>query len=134
MHPSRRTIARFAFWLALVYAAALAGPYLYAGLFVEDEHASLVGALIAATWTASPVYIAAGFVSASPNRAGAWLFLLLEVALIASFAWQFVAVRHSSTGGFIFFGWPILQFGALVIAFMVALALGWRMRPDFLRD
>jgi len=130
--PATRMIARFAFWLALAYAAALAGPYLYFGIFLEDEQVSLGGALIAVTWTAAPVYAAAAFVSASPNGAGAWSFLALQVALIASFAWQFVAVLHSSTGGFIFFGWPLVQWIAIVLAFLVALALGWRMRPDFL--
>ncbi len=133
MQLSRRRIARFAFWLALAYAAALAGPYVYFAV-VERDGGSFVGALIAATWTASPAYIAAGFVSASPGRTGACLFLMLEVALIVSFAWELAAVRHSSTGGFIFFGWPIFQFGALVVAFLLALALGWRMRPDFLKD
>jgi hypothetical protein len=130
--PETRTIARVALWLALVYAAALAGPFLYAAFF-EGDGASLGGALIATTWTAAPVYAAAAFVGASPTRTGAWLFLSLELTLIASFAWQFLASRDSSTGGFIFFGWPLLQFGALVIAFLIALAMGWRMRQDFLR-
>jgi len=131
--PETRTIARVALWLALVYAAALAGPFLYATA-VEGDGASLGGALIAATWTAAPVYAAAAIVGASPTRTGAWPFLALELALIVSFAWQFIASRHSSTGGFTFVGWPLLQFGVLVVAFMIALLMGWRMRPDFLRD
>ena len=132
--PGTRIIARIAFWLALAYVAALAGPYFYAGLFLEDEHVSLGGALIAATWTASPVYFTAGFVCASPNRTGALFFLGLELALIASFAWQFAASLHSSTSGFTFFGWPVFQWAAIVLAFLIALSLGWRMRPDFLKD
>lgn len=128
-----RTITRIAVLLALAYAAALAGPYFYAGLFIEDEHVSLVGALIAATWTAAPVYVAAALVGASPNRTGACLFLALQVALIASFAWQFAEVRHSSTGGFILLSGPIVQWLAIAVAFPVALAFGWRMRPDFLK-
>ena len=133
MAPSRtRTITRMAFLLALAYAAALAGPFFYAAV-VESDGASLGGAILAATWTAAPCYAAAAFVGASSNRRGAWLFLALEVALVASFAWQFAAVRHSSTGGFIFFGWPMIQWAAIILAFVIALAFGWRMRPDFLR-
>lgn len=131
--PDTRTITRIALWLALAYAAALAGPYLYFA-FVEGDSASLGGALLAATWTAAPVYAAAAFVGASPSRTGAWLFLALELALIASFAWQFAGSLHSSTGGFIFIGWPIFQWAAIILAFLLALASGWRMRPDFLRD
>ena len=132
MRPDRKTIARIGFWLALAYAAALAGPHLYA--FFAGDGWSLAGALFVASWTAAPVYAAAAFVGASPNPTGALLFLVLELALIASFAWQFVGSLDSSTGGLIFIGWPIFQWAALVLAFLAALALGWRMRPDFLRD
>ena len=127
--PETRTVTRFALLLALVYAAARAAPPLYYA-FVEADGASVGGALIAVTWTAAPVYVAAAFVAASPNRAGAWLFLALELALIASFAWQWDAVSHSSTGGLIFVGWPMIQWAAIIIAFVI----GWRMRPDFLKD
>jgi len=130
--PETRTIARVALGFALVYAAALAGPFLYATA-VEGDGASLGGALIAATWTAAPVYAAAAIVGASPTRTGAWLFLALELALIVSFAWQFIASRDSSTGGFIFFSSPMVQWAAIILAVPIALALGWRMRPDFLR-
>jgi hypothetical protein len=131
--PDTRTIVRVALWLALAYAAALAGPPLYAA-FARGGGGTLGGALLAVTWTAAPVYVAAAFVGASPGHRGAWLFLALELALIASFAWQFAGSRHSSTGGFIFFGWPMIQWAAIILVFMIALAFGWRMRPDFLRD
>ncbi len=131
--PETRPITRVALWLALAYAAALAGPYLYFA-FVESDGASFGGALLAATWTAAPVYVAAAFVGASPNRRGAWPFLALELALIASFAWQWEAVRHSSTGGLIFIFSPLLQWTAIILVFVIALAFGWRMRRDFLKD
>jgi len=130
---SRRTIARFAFWLALACGAALAVPFLYAVLF-EGDGASLGGALLAAIWTGAPVYCAAAFVSASPDRTGAWSFLALQALLIATAVSQYIGSHESSTGALIFVFWPIAQWAAILLAFLVALALGWRMRPDFLRD
>jgi hypothetical protein len=118
-------------WLALAYLLALALPFVYAAL-VEGDVASLAGAAIAGTWTAAPVVSTAAFVGASPGRIGAALFLLLELLLIASFGWEFAASLSSSTGGFIFLTWPLVQWMAIVVAFLVALFFGWRMRPDFM--
>jgi hypothetical protein len=131
--PETRSLTRVALWLALAYAVLLAGPYFYAA-FLLGESDLLGGVLLAATWTAAPVYAAAAFVGASPSRTGARFFLALELALIASFAWGFVGSLHSATGGLIFFTWPLAQWTALVLAFLLALAFGWRMRPDFLKD
>ncbi|MEA3031194.1 MAG: hypothetical protein QOG13_2519 [Sphingomonadales bacterium] len=79
---------------------------------------------------------AAGLAGASPTRRGALSFLALELVLILSFAWEFVQVSFvhpSSTGGLVFLSWPLLQWAAVAVAFPVALAFGWRMRPDFLK-
>jgi hypothetical protein len=130
--PRTRILTHLAGWLALAYLLGLSVPFLYAA-FVEGDGASLAGAAVAATWTAAPVVAAAAFVGASPGRTGASLFLLLELLLIASFGWEFAASLSSSTGGFIFFTWPLLQWAAIVVAFLVALLFGWRVRPDFMK-
>lgn len=131
--PGTRIVAQLAGWLALAYALALSLPFLYAA-FAESDGASLAGAAVAATWTAAPIVAVAAFTGASPSRVAAVLFFVLEVLLIASFCWEFLSVRSSSTGGLIFFSWPLLQWAAIGVAFLVALLFGWRMRPDFLRD
>jgi len=130
----RRTpiLTHLAGWLALANLLGLTLPFLYAA-FVEGDGASLAGAAVAATWTAAPVVTAAAFVGASPSRIGASLFLLLELLLIASFGWEFVTMPHTSTSGLIFLSWPLLQWPAILLAFLVALLFGWRMRPDFMK-
>ena len=130
--PRTRILTHLAGWLALAYLIGLTAPFLYAA-FVEGDGASLGGAAVAATWTAAPVVAAAAFVGASPGRTGASLFFLLELLLIASFGWEYAASLSSSTGGFIFITWPLLQWTAVLIAFLVALLFGWRMRPDFMK-
>lgn len=127
--PSIRTIGRFAGWLAFAYILALST---YVAFFAGDG--SLLGVVIAATWTAAPVAVAAGLVSASPNRAGASFFFLLELLLIASFGWEYAGTRWSSMGGLIFLSWPLLGWAAIFVAVIVACLFGWRIRPDFLLD
>jgi hypothetical protein len=129
--PETRNIARFATWLALAYALALSVPFLI-GMLIEADLASLGGAAIAATWTAAPVVAAAIFVRASATRAGALFYLGFELLLIASFACAFVAVRASSTGGFIFIVWPLAQWVVLITISFIAFAFGWRQRPGFM--
>jgi hypothetical protein len=133
MTPRRTPILTYvAGCIALAYLLALSVPFLYAAIALGDG-ASLGGAAVAATWTAGPVVAAAAFVGASPNRIGASLFLVLELLLIASFGWEFADSLSSSTGGFIFFTWPLAQWAAIILAFLVALLFGWRMRPDFMK-
>jgi len=127
-------LPRTAGWIALAYAIAIAVPNLWGGIYYGDG-AALIGAFVAATWTAAPVVAAAGFVAASPTRPGMRLFLVFELILIASFAWVFIDVAYvhpSSTGGFVFLTWPLVQWIAIAIVSIVAFLLGWRRRPDFM--
>jgi len=133
MAPRRTHIlTHLAGWLALAYLLALSLPFLYAA-FVEGDGASLGGALVAATWTSAPVVAAAAFVGASSSRIGAALFFALELSLAASFGLEFITMPRTSTSGFIFLTWPLLQWLAIVVAFLVALPFGWRMRADFMK-
>lgn len=136
MPAEGRTLPRTAGWIALAYAVALAVPNLWGGI-VYGDGAALVGAFVAATWTAAPVVAAAGFVAASPTRLGMMMFLAFELILIASFGWVFVDVlfvHPSSMGGMVFITWPLAQWIAIVIVSIVAFLLGWRGRPDFLNE
>jgi hypothetical protein len=130
----RLTLPRVAAWLALGYAATLALPFVY-GDFAERDAASLIGALVAGTWTAAPVVAAACFVAASRTRLGARFYFTVQLALIASFAWEFYQVWYvhpSSTGGFVFFTWPLLQWGTILVVAGVAAAFGWRAKESWL--
>ncbi|MDQ8755256.1 hypothetical protein RCO27_03340 [Sphingosinicella sp. LHD-64] len=92
--------------------------------------------MIGAPWIAAPAIAIAAFVRASPTRLGALLFLVFEFALILWTAWFTYGVyaygNSTASIGFLFL--PILQWGAVLVAFLIALALGWRMRPDFMKD
>jgi hypothetical protein len=120
-------------WLALAYLLALSLPFLY-GAFADGDGGALGGALVAATWTAAPVVAAAAFVGASPSRPGAAFFFLVELLLIASFGWEFATMPATSTSGFIFLSWPLLQWSVILVSFLFALRFGWRMRPDFMME
>ena len=133
--PAVKSVSRAAGWLALAYLLAWALPLLWGG-GVEGDAGALAGAFLAAPWIAAPVIAAAAFVGASPTRAWAATFLAGELALVAWTAWVTVrAFRYGNSTaavGYIFL--PMLQWCAVVAAFLFALALGWRMRPDFLKD
>ena len=88
---------------------------------------------IAIVWLSLPIAVAAALVDASPDRAGATLFLILETLLILSVT--FFLLPSSGWGGPIALMFlPLLQVGAILLVFVIALAFGWRMRPDFLKD
>jgi hypothetical protein len=123
-----RAIGHAAAWSAVGYSLAMASPLLW------GDGDSLVGALIAATWSASPAYGAAMCAVASRTRAGAAFFFGVGLLAMAWFAWVLfdVSVLHpSSTGGIIYLTLPLLQWGALVLVIALAALLGWRARDNW---
>ena len=127
-----RAIGRAAAWSALAYSLLMAAPLLWG--FAGGDSASAVGALIAATWSASPAYGAALCVRASASPGGSLFFLGVELLIMASFALALVdaSILHpSSTGGLIYLTLPVLQWGALVLAAALAALLGWRARENW---
>ena len=127
-----RAIGRVAGWSALIYSLLMASPLLW-GAFKGDA-ISVVGALVAATWTASPAYGAALCAIATRTRAGAGVFLGVELLIMAWFGWVWIdtAILHpSSTGGFIYLSLPLFQWAGLVLVIAVAALTGWRARENW---
>lgn len=124
-----RTIARVAAWSALGYSQLMAATLLWR----PGDGASAVGALIAATWSASPAYGAALFAHASATLGGSVLFLGVELLIMAWFAFAVIDVSTdpSSTGGIAYLTLPLLQWGALMLVAALAALLGWRARHNW---
>jgi hypothetical protein len=127
-----RAIGHAAVRLALGYSLAMAAPSLWGSW--SGDGVSIVGALIAATWSAAPAYGAALFAIASATRAGSALFLGAELLVITWFAWTVVdlSILHpSSTGAIAYFTLPLVQWTALILVAGVAALLGWRARDNW---
>ncbi|HYD13311.1 MAG TPA: hypothetical protein VEC11_10735 [Allosphingosinicella sp.] len=123
-----RSFDRAATFLALIFALGLLAELVRSSLAGGVAREILIG-LPGLLWVAAPSLVAAAFVGASSTRAGAGAFLALEIALILSVIAQLL---WGGPLGLMFL--PLLQAGAILLVFLGALALGWRMRPDFLRD
>ena len=123
-----RAIGRIAAWSALGYSLAMAAPLLWGG---GD---SVAGAVIAATWSASPAYGAALFARASATLGGSVFFLCAELSIMAWFALAIIdvsIVHPSSTGGLVYLTLPLLQWGALILVAALAALCGWRARDNW---
>ena len=119
--------------LALAYAIAVAGFCLW-GAFYEAE--VLLFSLILIPWFVLPVLAAAAGAGASPTSLGAMTYLLLEAALILFSIWATVDTRlhGNSTASIGLLFLPVFEWLVFGLVFLLALACGWRMRPDFLRE
>jgi hypothetical protein len=127
-----KPIASAGGWLALAFVLTLFGMLLTMAVR-SGEMAELLIGLPGLAWLTAPIVGAWAFVGASPTRTGALGFLALELGLIGSVVWVYLVTMSSSTGSLALAVWPVYQWGAILLAFMLALALGWRMRPDFLK-
>jgi hypothetical protein len=97
-----------------------------------EPGSSILGDLVGIVWLTLPIAATAALVGASPNGEGATLFLILEIVLILSVvAFLLPGLGWGSALALTFL--PFLQVGAILLVFVIALAFGWRMRPDFLK-
>ena len=130
--PGLRILYRAAGWLAVAYFAAFAVPGAISEIR-EGVPGMVLVVIPVAFMMAIPIIAAAALVGASSTRIGATAFLLLELSLCASTVGFFWYYRDD---GVVFSLplWPIAQGAAICLVFMVALAFGWRIRPDFMKD
>jgi hypothetical protein len=134
MPPLRPT--SFAKWLGLSYAGATA--WLSFG-DVADDPMLLLSAPFVWVWLTGPAALAAMLVKAARTRLGAWLFVVVEAAVIASTICFLVdTTLHRSNwtalGASLTLGLlgPIYQYAGVGIAFAAASAAGWRARREWL--
>ena len=130
---THRAISRIGGWLALFY------PLAFAFLFLRDgvgDGGAFLGTIVMAAWITAPAICAAAFVAASPTRFGATIFLAFEIVLIVSTVLfvRDIWLHGNSTSSVALLFLPLPQWGAVIVAFLISLACGWRMRPDFLKD
>jgi len=123
---------RIAKWLGLAYAAGIATFFI-----VGADGADVVFYdLLFLPWLVGPVLAAAVCAKASRTRLGAWLFLGLEAALIASTgAGWFYLIEiepHSTNGVAMLVSLPLAQYAAAALFFTIVSIFGWRARREFL--
>lgn len=126
------TIGRTGGWLALAFVAGLLIALIGKGSLDGADIFAIPAAVI---WIGAPIVGAAAFVGASTTRLGALVFLASEILLAASTIWLMVDLKlnGNSTGVLAFIPWPVVQWVALGLVFLIALPCGWRMRSDFLK-
>ena len=133
-YPDRVTnlaLPRAARWLAIAYAAAMAVVW---GLWASWDQGMGLFAILAFGWQIAPVAASALLVRASAAAKGQSAFLLLEIALILVNAalWvdlNFVHLDPQNPIALVIF-FPLYQLAAVGLAFVGALFLGWRARPN----
>ena len=134
----RNWIARAGAALFLAFLLVLAGQLIGIGIG-SGGPGTLFDALGVLLWLAAPTLAAWALVGASTTRTGALAFLALQGVLIGSVVWIYIGINSpeamsSSTSGVALMILPVYQWGAILLALLLALALGWRMRPGFPRS
>ena len=104
----------------------------------DPEIGAWVFGILAYFWQIAAVALVALLVNLSRTRMGAVAFLLLEIAIIVFNLWvwhdlSFVHLDAQNPIALLLF-LPICGLIAVAVLFPVALLLGWRMRPDFLKE
>lgn len=132
--PSLGGLYRTAGWLALAYVIAIAGYCFWS--MPSGEGAAVLFDLILIPWIAAPAVAAAAGAGASPDRLGTSTYLALEAGFILFTIWSVVDINlyGNSTAAIGILFLPVLEWPVLILVFLVALACGWRMRPDFLLE
>jgi hypothetical protein len=127
-----RSFDRAALLLVLVFALGLVGELVWSALAAGAPGEIPLG-LLGIIWLTLPIAAAAAFVGASSTQAGATAFLGLEVLLILPVVAVLIpGLDWGGALGLMFM--PFLQAGAIILVFLIALAFGWRMRADFLKN
>jgi hypothetical protein len=121
-------------YLFLAFALAMAALLLFSAARSAEATAFLIAPLLWA-WVIGPALFAAACVRLSDRQPPAAWFLAVEAALVAWTGWSwydltFVHV-HSTNAIGLAVSIPVMQYSAVGAAWLVALAAGWRRRPDW---
>jgi hypothetical protein len=127
-----RSFDRAALLLLLAFTLGLFVELVWLALKTDVPSEILIG-LPGILWLSLPIAAAAALVGASSTRIGAAAFLTLELLLILSVA-AFLLPGLGWGAGVALMFLPVPQTAVILLVFMIAMAFGWRMRPDFLKD
>ncbi len=82
-------------------------------------------------WIVGPAGLAAIGAKLSPSEGGAWAFLIVEALIIGSTIWlwfHFIVVAPDAQNGIAMMFFPVLQYAAVALFFLLAALFGWRAR------
>jgi hypothetical protein len=115
-------------WLGLAYAA---GVILFL-LWVTAAPDGVLFSFLFLPWIVGPAALAAMGANLSPSIGGAWAFFILEAVIIGSTIWVWFylkVVAPDAQNGFGIVLFPVLQYAAVALFFLIAVLFGWRARP-----
>jgi hypothetical protein len=126
-------IFRAAKYLIVAYALALGAGLLHLGSW--DEPVALLVLPFLWVWVMGAGLCAAVCVRLSKEAEGAGWFLAVQTAIVVWTAWSWydlaVVHPHSMNGIGLGITIPAMQYLLFGAAWLVALAAGWRRRPDW---
>jgi hypothetical protein len=127
LHPTA-----MATWLGLAYAGVVI-LFLLRG---ADGPLVALGSLIYLPWFVGPAGVAAYVAKRSTTKGGAWAFFILDMLIIGSTIWLWIdlTVAPDAQSGIAIMLFPLFQFAAVFVFFVLALGLGWRSRPAEMRS
>jgi len=114
-------------WLGLAYAG---GVILFL-LWGADAPEVVLLDFQFLPWIVGPAAFAAGGSDLSPSEGGAWAFLILEALIIGSTIWVWfylIVIEPDAQNGVAMILFPILQYAAVAVFFILAALFGWRAR------
>jgi hypothetical protein len=120
-------------WLGLAYAGVVI-LFLLRG---ADGPLVALGSLVFLPWLVGPAGIAAFVAKRSNSKGGAWAFFILETLIIGSTIWLWIEVTliaPDAQSGIAIILFPVFQYAAVVVLFVIAFGLGWRSRPAKTHD
>jgi hypothetical protein len=114
-------------WLGLAYAG---GVILFMIWGADAPDVALLS-LLFFPWIVGPAGLAAIGAKLSPSEGGAWAFLILEALIIGSTIWlwfHLIVVAPDAQSGIAMMLFPVLQYAAVGLFFILAVLFGWRVR------
>lgn len=114
-------------WPALAFGLAIGFILLWKP---HTSGAALFG-LVTTSWVVGPAWLSALGVRYASSRVATWAFLGAEWLVIASTAWLWVylvAVAPDAQNGIALIIFPILQYAAVTLVFLVVAVASWGAR------
>lgn len=115
-------------WLGLAYA----GGIILFLLWGADAPDVVLLSFLFLPWMVGPAALAALGAKQSASEGGAWAFFMLEAGIIGSTIWlwfDLVVIAPDAQNGIAMMFFPVRQYAAVLIFFVLAVVLGWRSRP-----
>jgi len=120
-------------WLGLAYTGGIA-VFLFWGADAPDV---VLLSFLFLSWIVGPAWLAAIGAMLSPSETGARAFLVFEALIVSStiLLWfDLIVIAPDAQNGIAMMLWPVLQYTAVALFFLVAILCGWRARRTGAND